>query len=367
MSALEHFHRMGSSQPVQLSYRISSLLGGFQALNSERDFAILTSEPAVLDSINLEDDSSGSQLASFKCLDAALRCELYAGHCFVTPGNGPDSHRHLNHRDMSLWAKHMSLGKASIYSPSSSLKFDSNIKKHRGGGEPGGHQVSTTPDVYVTVQNFRHGDDHPSSLVASQAVVHTSNGASSSTVAGPSRTPSSSQSSGLTPQLERIFSWSPSPSPELSSFLLAPPSPPTPILNELSRISLDSLLQHLDLDQPGEYFSSFITSLNEAGINNVNALVLHSVDMISQIGSMGRYRALQLMLFAECYLKDADPQTGVLAQLQEVDFLQTDPDWAPLEEADSFEVKYEDIDDTEYYCEEDEQEEDEEDELTDDV
>ena len=46
-----------------------------------------------------------TQLRAYKQLEATIRCETHHGHCFVDRTNGADSHRRLDHAEMTLWAK----------------------------------------------------------------------------------------------------------------------------------------------------------------------------------------------------------------------------------------------------------------------
>jgi hypothetical protein len=46
-----------------------------------------------------------SQLKAFNQFEQTIRCETHRGHCFIERTNGLDSHRHLDHSEMTLWAK----------------------------------------------------------------------------------------------------------------------------------------------------------------------------------------------------------------------------------------------------------------------
>ncbi|KAF8234676.1 hypothetical protein L208DRAFT_1006158, partial [Tricholoma matsutake] len=47
-------------------------------------------------------------------------------HCFIDCVNGLDNHRQLDHGQITLWAKKISLGQATIYNPPHCLNFDSS-------------------------------------------------------------------------------------------------------------------------------------------------------------------------------------------------------------------------------------------------
>ncbi|KAG1837557.1 hypothetical protein DFJ58DRAFT_626668, partial [Suillus subalutaceus] len=49
---------------------------------------------------------------------------LHHGHCFIDRASGYDNHRHLDHAEMTLWAKKIVLGHATIYNPPHCLNFD---------------------------------------------------------------------------------------------------------------------------------------------------------------------------------------------------------------------------------------------------
>ncbi|KAF8872379.1 hypothetical protein BD779DRAFT_1382497, partial [Infundibulicybe gibba] len=49
---------------------------------------------------------------------------LHKGHCYVDRTSGHDNHRRLNHPEMTLWAKKIALGQATIYNPPNCLSFD---------------------------------------------------------------------------------------------------------------------------------------------------------------------------------------------------------------------------------------------------
>ena len=51
------------------------------------------------------DEETTSQLKAYQQLDSALRCETHHGHCYVDRQGGHDTHRRLNHGEMSLWSK----------------------------------------------------------------------------------------------------------------------------------------------------------------------------------------------------------------------------------------------------------------------
>jgi hypothetical protein len=50
-------------------------------------------------------DKNDTQIKSYHQLEHAIRCELHHGHCFVDRTSGHDSHRRLDHSEMTLWAK----------------------------------------------------------------------------------------------------------------------------------------------------------------------------------------------------------------------------------------------------------------------
>ncbi|KAG1742267.1 uncharacterized protein EDB91DRAFT_1028277, partial [Suillus paluster] len=55
-------------------------------------------------------DEDTTQLKAYKQLESQIRCELHCGHCFIDRTSGCDNHRHLNHAEMTLWAKKISPG-----------------------------------------------------------------------------------------------------------------------------------------------------------------------------------------------------------------------------------------------------------------
>ncbi|KAG1878157.1 hypothetical protein F4604DRAFT_1522967, partial [Suillus subluteus] len=50
-------------------------------------------------------DEDSTQLNAYKQLECHIRCELHHGHCFIDHTSGYDNHRHLDHAEMTLWAK----------------------------------------------------------------------------------------------------------------------------------------------------------------------------------------------------------------------------------------------------------------------
>ncbi|KAG2363988.1 hypothetical protein BDR07DRAFT_1280910 [Suillus spraguei] len=45
------------------------------------------------------------QLKAYKQLECQIRCELHHSHCFIDHTSGYDNHCHLNHAEITLWAK----------------------------------------------------------------------------------------------------------------------------------------------------------------------------------------------------------------------------------------------------------------------
>ncbi|KAG2140437.1 hypothetical protein BD769DRAFT_1335199, partial [Suillus cothurnatus] len=49
---------------------------------------------------------------------------LHHGHCFIDRTSSYDNHHHLDHAEMTLWAKKIALNHATIYNPPHCLNFD---------------------------------------------------------------------------------------------------------------------------------------------------------------------------------------------------------------------------------------------------
>ncbi|KAM6497032.1 hypothetical protein JOM56_007505 [Amanita muscaria] len=64
-----------------------------------------TRKDDVPPSVDHVDSETSTQFKSFEQLEAATRCELHHGHCFVSRTGGFDNHRRLDHSEMTLWAK----------------------------------------------------------------------------------------------------------------------------------------------------------------------------------------------------------------------------------------------------------------------
>ncbi|KAM6501941.1 hypothetical protein JOM56_001918 [Amanita muscaria] len=83
-----------------------------------------TRKDDVPPSVDHVDSETSTQFKSFEQLEAATRCESHHGHCFVSRTGGFDNHHRLDHSEMTLWAKKISLGQATIYNPPHCLNFD---------------------------------------------------------------------------------------------------------------------------------------------------------------------------------------------------------------------------------------------------
>ncbi|EGO04513.1 hypothetical protein SERLA73DRAFT_148987 [Serpula lacrymans var. lacrymans S7.3] len=68
-------------------------------------------------------------LKAFKQLEKATQCELHQGHCFIDGPSGRDVHCRLGHDEMTLWAKKIFLGQATVYSAPHCLNFDRMLTK----------------------------------------------------------------------------------------------------------------------------------------------------------------------------------------------------------------------------------------------
>ncbi|KIL54471.1 hypothetical protein M378DRAFT_92481 [Amanita muscaria Koide BX008] len=102
------------------------------------------------DDIPPEADGKDTQLKAYNQLECTIRCEAHHGHCFIDCVNGLDNHQRLDHAQMTLWAKKISLGQATIYNPPHCLNFDHGpAKKPRLSGS-----ISSIPEVHITIQNI---------------------------------------------------------------------------------------------------------------------------------------------------------------------------------------------------------------------
>ncbi|TCD67567.1 hypothetical protein EIP91_012264 [Steccherinum ochraceum] len=330
----------GTPVPMTIAFRISGERGGFQTLATAEDFASVVervaqkargarSKPVSLEIKNLtppppsssnkkgkgkrtreddipslpEDDGSDegddTQLKAFKRLEKAVRCESHHGHCYVRKVKGEDTHRRLNHGEMTLWAKMISLGEADVYNPPNTINFDSVPKKPRNSNPSGTSQQSP---VHVTIQNI-HSSGFPSSSSISSQVSgeYTDFPYPSTQPRRPSTPPDQWRHSGFTTFTEGSSidsSWR----TEISDLALrhgitdserhGAPSQAIPYYDTTF------LLFTLDRDQPGFDFLFYEPHLRELSLNGSDSLCMIPIDLLSRVGDMGRERASRLQRYA---------------------------------------------------------------------
>ncbi|KAI0682754.1 hypothetical protein BC835DRAFT_1424041 [Cytidiella melzeri] len=109
-------------------------------------------------------EENSSQLKAFRNLAAETHCELHGGHCHVNRQAGPGKdHRRLDHREMTLWAKKISLGQATVFPPPNAILFDClPAKRPRlSGGLPEVHVTINAPGLSFNPTEARATEDSP--------------------------------------------------------------------------------------------------------------------------------------------------------------------------------------------------------------
>ncbi|KAI9454053.1 hypothetical protein BJY52DRAFT_1189175 [Lactarius psammicola] len=213
-----------------------------------------------------EDDIPGSVssdqslLGPFKKLEAALWCQMHGAHCLVEHSGGQNTHRRLTHEGMTLWAKKISLGQATIYNPPHSLNFNRlPMKKSR-------LSHKTPPEVHVAV-NF--ASPHPGTEVpyTLSSTTHQVNQQPSSSHGTPSKSEGTSDDTHFDVSSPQVM--------DLTVCLL---------LELMDRDDPDPDLQYGDLE--GE--------LGEAGISGVVDLYRLPEGLLATFGKLGLERARRL-------------------------------------------------------------------------
>ncbi|KAG2050618.1 hypothetical protein BDR06DRAFT_974377 [Suillus hirtellus] len=219
-----------------------------------------------------EEDSM--QLKVYKQLECHIRCKLHHGHCFIDCTSGYDNHHHLNHTKMTLWAKKIALGHATIYNPPHCLNFDhgpANKKRHH-------LRLGLSPEVHVTIQNIMA---KPTIASASQMQI---------------------------------------PISKTLSPLLLPQQCPFESVPQISNTTLPDypkigvLLALIDAEKPELQIHELETSLLDAGVVLSSQVMLLPEDMLSVIGNMGQKQARILHNYAKQIVL---PLLGLISSYEE--------------------------------------------------
>ncbi|KAF8890354.1 hypothetical protein BD779DRAFT_1671320 [Infundibulicybe gibba] len=269
------------------------------------------------------DEESGPQLKAYKQLEQQIKCELHQGHCFVDRPAGYDNHRRLSHAEMTLWAKMIAIGKATIYNPPHCLSFDRGpAKKPRRSPSVGG---PTIPELHVTIQNINPASGDltagSSSWTARAAVVPPSDIIQSESATG-QNTPLPTGNAPLTSTdhpspIPTIVHFPASPSPPPFSQLwdsfnqysnkgesgpghipqIQPSAPshmthiPYPIQPSFPHIQ--EVLQLVDENKPGEDFWELKELLLNAGLFSSEQILMLPEDVLGVIVGLPQARVLR--------------------------------------------------------------------------
>ncbi|KAI0089837.1 hypothetical protein BDY19DRAFT_905570 [Irpex rosettiformis] len=202
-----------------------------------------------------------SQLKSFRQLEAATRCDKHDGHCYLERNMSGETHRSLDHSEMTLWAKKISLGQATVYAPPHCLRFDRLPTKK----QPEVHlTINAAPGLSVTANNVPEASSFEMVPLAPSDV---------SPQAGPSH------HHDMT-----------------ASLLLQPPERDIP--GAITYPSTSRLLFHLDRDFPGWDFPKLKGYLDELQLDDAAKLLAISDDVMECIGNMGPERVTHLKKYA---------------------------------------------------------------------
>ncbi|KAG1725334.1 hypothetical protein EDB19DRAFT_1915147 [Suillus lakei] len=191
-------------------------------------------------------DDDVTQLKAYKQLESQIRCELHHGHCFVDARVAMITIVDLI-TEMTLWAKKIALGHATIYNPPHCLNFDRGPTK-----KPRHSRSASSPEVHVTIQN----------ITADPTAVE------------------DSQPSPLS-QPHRL---------NLQARSLAP-------FPDYPKVGV--LLGLIDAERPELRLAELETPLLDAGVFLSSQVILLPEDVLSVIGDMGQRRARILRNYAK--------------------------------------------------------------------
>ncbi|KIM91128.1 hypothetical protein PILCRDRAFT_1331 [Piloderma croceum F 1598] len=215
-------------------------------------------------------EENATQLKSYKQLESAIRCELHHGHCFINRTSGHNNHRHLNHSEMTLWAKKISLGQVTIYNTPHCLNFDCGLTK-----KPRHLTSPSTPEVHITIQN----------------ITSDPTGASISYKKTPSPSP-------LSQPPNPTHSNPPEECALSGSFPLSGSTPP-PLYSE-TYSPIKCILELIEADKPGKGYNKLKGILGEAGLVSSNHLVMLLEDVMCIIGNIGKMQVRVLHNYVKC-------------------------------------------------------------------
>ncbi|KAI0685878.1 hypothetical protein C8T65DRAFT_701336 [Cerioporus squamosus] len=257
----------GTLEPVQLAFKIASNPGKICEVSSAQDFKVamgLVRTKALAARSKAVAVEVRNTLASYRQLEAHVRCKAHHGHCFISRGDGSDNHHRLDHRQMSLWATKMSLGEASKYSPPNALEFDHNPAKR---ARVSGSQAQL-PQFHFTINTSpNHGVE---SAISGPSALREFSCAES----GPSRpraTPLGSRANPVDVEQEErcIAAMNTLTQPCVGEPGLYPP--------------VELVLNLLDINYPEVQFKNLEEKLLEFGLDDALKLFLFPVEVLSDI------------------------------------------------------------------------------------